>query len=104
MKEEKPDHPETCVCKLCKPRSDSQQKADNVLRWRGAMRARMESLPLFQEDFRYEENIDPYIDHISPDELTKDLAHESDSNSFFRGDYLPHEIWDQIMPKGEPDE
>ena len=78
------DHPETCVCKECKPRSPAQEANDKKLKWRGMKRHWMENLPEWVKDHFNAINLDPFIDELAPDPLVDDLKHESDPYARFR--------------------
>lgn len=84
--------------KVKKPRSPKQTASDNRLRWMSYKRARVEELQAFQDDFRHEVNIDPFIDDLAPDPLIDELGLPPVMLRTTRGDYLPYEIWNQIQP------
>lgn len=90
-------HPDSCVCKECKPRTNNQLRADRTLKWRGMRRAKMESLPEFIREYRLEIAIDPIVDELSvPDEVVETLEHCRDPNAHFRGDYMEIHLWAKI--------
>lgn len=83
--------------KVIKPRSEKQLSADRKLRWLVYKRARVEELKSFQDDFRHEVNIDPFIDELAPDPLIDELKIPPLMLRTTRGDYMPHAIWDKII-------
>lgn len=78
------DHPESCVCKECAPRSPAQVANDHKMKWRGMKRHWMESLPNWVEEFFNEVNLDPFIDELAPDPLVDGLVHEPDPYAVYR--------------------